>query len=211
MSCPFCTEINTGLPPDREGVTVPTRVVRQTRNFTVVADISPLVVGHVIILPRTHILSFGSVRSADLPELNELILELADTLAERVTAPVLLEHGSDADSDHGGCVAHAHLHLVPAAIDMTVPLSPWRQTKVLSLAELNEWARRDVPYLYVGDPTGAGLVSDHLTGVPKQFIRIEVGQQVGLPDPLWDWRQHILEQNLNATVDLFCSRPRVRR
>jgi hypothetical protein len=32
------------------------------------------------------------------------------------------------------------------------------------------------------------------------FFRREIAKQIGMPDPLWDWRQHILRDNLRSTV-----------
>jgi diadenosine tetraphosphate (Ap4A) HIT family hydrolase len=211
MSCPFCTEIVTGLPPDREGVTVSTRLLHETADFVAIADISPLVVGHIIVLPRRHLLSFGTVPSKHRAQLAALVSELSTTLAERVGAPILLEHGTDSSSDGGGCVSHAHLHLVPAELDWREPLSRYRVTEVSSLDDLSYWGERDCPYVYAGAPSGAGLVADELRGIPKQFLRIEIARQLGLPGRIWDWRQHILGDNLTDTVALFLGREVVDR
>lgn len=208
MSCPFCSEMATGLPPAREGVTIPSRRLWETPHFVMIADISPLVVGHVIIIPRAHILSFGSIPQEFLAELSEFILKASEKLAAHAFPPVVLEHGSDSLSDTGGCVAHAHLHLVPAPLDMRSPLGKWQQTEISSMHDLRNWAQQDIPYVYVGDPHGAGVVADRLVGIPKQFLRIEVARQVGLADPLWDWRTHILDRNLRDTVELFLSEAR---
>jgi diadenosine tetraphosphate (Ap4A) HIT family hydrolase len=203
MSCPFCTEIVTGLPPDREGVTVPTRLLRETADFVAIADISPLVVGHIIVVPRRHLLSFGAVPVRHRAQLTAFVADLSATLTERVGVPVLLEHGTDSGSDGGGCVSHAHLHLVPTGLDWRKPLARYRVTEVSSLDDLSYWGERDCPYVYAGAPCGAGLVADELAGIAKQFLRIEIARQLGLQGRIWDWRQHILGDNLTETVALF--------
>ncbi len=211
MSCPFCVEIVTGLPPDREGVTVPTRLLRETADFVAIADISPLVVGHIIVIPRRHLLSFGTIPAGHHTQVAALVAELSATLTERVGAPVLLEHGTGSGSDGGGCVSHAHLHLVPAALDWREPLARYQVTEVFSLDDLSYWGDRDRPYVYAAAPSGVGLVADELTDIPKQFLRIEIARQLGLPGRVWDWRQHILGDNLTETVALFLGREAVGR
>lgn len=200
MTCPFCAEIATGMLPDREGVHIASREICRSANFIVVADISPLVVGHLLVLPRQHLLSFGAVPSGHLPELRALLAALSARLATRYGEPMLLEHGTDSNSDGGGCVSHAHLHLVPGVNGMAESLSAFRVTKVASLSDLRKWADSDEPYLYVGDSTEAGHVADQLGDIPKQFLRIEVARLVGIRHPLWDWRRHIQTGNLNRTV-----------
>src|SRR5690349_7438747 len=116
MNCPFCSEIASGLPPDREGVDVVSREILRTEHFVVLADISPLIVGHVLVLPRSHDLSFGAVASTHLAEFRELSTGLRQTLATTFSEPVLMEHGTDSRSAGGGCVAHAHMHFVPGPV-----------------------------------------------------------------------------------------------
>ncbi|USX56222.1 HIT family protein [Lentzea sp. HUAS12] len=185
---------------------MPTRLLRETADFLAIADISPLVVGHIIVVPRRHLLSFGAIPDVHRPQLGTLVADLSATLIEHVGVPVLLEHGTDSASDGGGCVSHAHLHLVPAALDWREPLARYRLTEVSSLDELSYWAERDRPYIYAGAPSGAGLVADELIDIPKQYLRIEIARQLGLPGRVWDWRQHILSDNLTETVALFQSR-----
>jgi len=199
--CPFCEEIATDLPPDRDGVRVPSRRILDTPSFVVFADISPLTVGHLIVVPRSHILSFGALATTHSVELNELAGRVADVLRRRYCEPLLLEHGSNKSADGGGCVAHAHLHFIPTRADLTSALSPFRARPVTSFRDLVPFAEQDRPYLFVGNRFGQGHVADQLSGIPKQFIRIEVARVFGLDAPLWDWRAHILSENLSGTVD----------
>lgn len=198
--CPFCEEIATDLPPDRDGVGVSSRRVFETHSFVVFADISPLTTGHLIVVPRSHVLSFGAVVRTNAEELAVLVERLARTLRRRYCEPLLLEHGSDSSSDGGGCVAHAHLHFIPVEADLTSVLHPYSSRGVSSFQDLAQWADEDRPYVFVGNRLGVGHVADQLQGIPKQFIRIEVAKALGLAGPLWDWRSHILTENLTRTV-----------
>jgi diadenosine tetraphosphate (Ap4A) HIT family hydrolase len=207
MSCPFCEELATGLLPDREGVDITSRVVRSTEHFVALADISPLVVGHLIIIPRAHVLSVGHLGQERREELRELVAELRAELVARFAEPAVFEHGSDSMSDGGGCVAHAHLHLVPAPVDLGAALAQWQVRRVESFDDLEQWSAADRAYVFAGDHLGRGLVADGLAGIPKQFLRIEIARQLGIEAPWWDWRRHILAENLRATVEALGTEP----
>jgi hypothetical protein len=71
----------------------------------------------------------------------------------------------------------------------------------VSLSDLSRWAARDEEYIYFESCAGERIVADQIVNIPRLFIRSEVAKRVGLPDPLWDWRRHILTDNLRSTVE----------
>src|SRR5205814_688486 len=101
-------EFATGILQDCDDATFSSRLLFQTDHFVVVPDISPLAPGHIMILPRAHVSSFGILTPSLLTEINDLIARVRRTLAQYYKPPVILEHGTNSFSAGGGCVSHAH-------------------------------------------------------------------------------------------------------
>lgn len=121
--CTFCAEL-TGEETNnllrivlREGCT--TRVVRETENFVVLPTIGQIVEGYLLIVSKQHYLSFGHIPAQCFREFMNLKEETRQVLSEVYTSPIFFEHGPISESKRGGCcVEHAHLHVVPARIDL---------------------------------------------------------------------------------------------
>jgi diadenosine tetraphosphate (Ap4A) HIT family hydrolase len=199
--CPFCRELQSGTLPDFCDADIESRILHETERFVVIPDISPLVPGHVMIVPRAHILCFGAIEAADWPEFAGIVTATRTILKEYYGSSVILEHGTsslDPVADH---VTHAHLHLVPAAIDIRDALRNFNTTMIASLSDLSRWAARDEEYIFFESCAGERMVADRITAIKRLFFRREIAKQLGIPDPLWDWRRHIMSDNLRSTVE----------
>jgi len=113
---------------------------------------------------------------------------------------VILEHGTRSVDDVADHVSHAHLHIIPAAIDIRDSLVNFNTTSIARLSDLSRWAARDEAYIYFESSDGERLVADRIVDLKRLFFRSEIAKQIGIPDPLWDWRRHILSDNLRSTV-----------
>ena len=201
VNCPFCRELQSGKLPDFCDADIDSRILHETKRFVVLPDISPLVPGHVMIVPKAHILCFGAVEAAAQDEFSGLVNATRAILKEHYGPSVLLEHGTsslDPVADH---VTHAHLHVVPAAIDIRDALLSFNTKTIASLSDLSSWAARDAEYIYFESCAGERFVSDRIVGIKRLFFRRQIAKQIGIPDPLWDWRQHILSDNLRSTIN----------
>ena len=203
LNCPFCREFCTGTLEERADVSFDSRVLLETPNFLVVPDISPLAPGHVMIVPKSHITAFGSLDEQLMNEALSLSHIVKRTLKRYYGPSVVLEHGTNSSNVGGGCVSHAHLHFFPRAIDLASSLRPYRARQISDFRELSRWALEDKAYVYFESHVGEKYVADNLAGIPRQFIRIEIARSIGLRDPLWNWREHILLENLEATFHLL--------
>jgi len=200
-NCPFCQELQSRRLPEFCDAGIDSRVLHETDRFVVMADISPLVPGHVMIVPKAHILCFGSVEVTARDEFAGIVDTARTVLREHFGPSVVLEHGTSSLEPVADHVTHAHLHIVPAAIDIRDSLRNYNTTTIASLSDLSSWAARDEAYIYFESSAGERVVADRIAGIKRLFIRSEVAKRVGVPDPLWDWRRHILSDNLRATVE----------
>jgi len=201
MYCPFCSELATGLISEEFDIQLESRLIAETEHFAVVADISPLAPGHVLIIPKAHLINFGSVNKAEFGELDALIHRVKEVISRCYTTPIIMEHGSNTCADGGGCIAHAHLQVFPACIDMLPAISRFRVEQINDWIDLAKWSERDEPYLLFQTFEGKMFVADRLNGIEKQFIRIEIAKRIGLEGNNWDWRRQIFSQNVLETVN----------
>lgn len=197
--CPYCEEFRSGVGPQLPSGVFADRIVAQTEYFVAMADISPIMVGHLLIVPKRHVLCLVRLANAEVEDLLKLLhrLEVAlGSLAPKAT----LEHGSDSSAEGGGCVSHAHLHLVPLEIDGSQLLSRFQVCTVASFASFAEVVDGDIPYLFIGTVEGQGIIATELVGLERQFIRIELARLTGMPEGNWDWRRHVRVLELEETV-----------
>ena len=199
--CPFCRELQSGRLPDSCDADIGSRILHETNRFVVMADISPLVPGHVMIVPKAHILCYGAVEANARDEFSGIVNATRTILREHYGPSVVLEHGTSSLEPVADHVTHAHLHIVPAAIDIRDSLVNFNTTTIASLSDLSNWAARDEAYVYFESCAGERVVADRIADIPRLFIRREVAKRVGVPDPLWDWRRHMLSDNLRSTVE----------
>ncbi len=201
VNCPFCRELHSGTLPDFCDADIDSRVLHQTNRFVVMVDISPLVPGHVMIVPKAHILCYGAVEPGAQDEFLCIVTATRSILNEHYGPSVILEHGTSSLEPVADHVTHAHLHIVPAAVDIRDALLKFNTTTIASLSDLSHWAARDAEYIYFESSLGERMVADRIVGIKRLFFRREIAKQIGLPDPLWDWRRHILSDNLRSTVE----------
>ena len=189
--CPFCDEGAGGhsaLLRKRLGGKLAGRVVTTTENFVVLCDLGPLVVCHVLIVPKQHLLSLGAIEnSKHWTELIELKGQTRLALAQLVAQPVFFEHGSNSFRRGGTSVEHAHLHAVPGNIGLSDSLQGFEVTQISDLRSLRLWAARDIPYLLFENTVGVMLVAEGVENIPRQFMRREAVRLLGLPSSYWDW------------------------
>ena len=200
-NCPFCRELQSGKLPDFIEADIASRILHETERFVVMADISPLVPGHVMIVPKAHILCYGAVEDTQRGEFSGLVNAVRTILAEHYGPSVILEHGTSSLEPVADHVTHAHLHIVPVDIDIRDSLVNYNTTTIARLSDLSRWAVRDEAYIYFESCAGDRVVADRIVDIKRLFIRSEIARCIGLPDPLWDWRRHILNDNLRATVE----------
>lgn len=114
-NCPFCND-NRKKFLTENSYDVRSMYFYEDSDFSVSPDLSPLVTGHLLIIPSKHLASFG--------ELTDLsILERMRQVTERLLGSddlLIFEHGAVLEGEGGASVGHAHLHIMPRPGNMTV-------------------------------------------------------------------------------------------
>jgi diadenosine tetraphosphate (Ap4A) HIT family hydrolase len=161
-----------------------------------------LTAGHLLLITEPHLESFAELPQETLPEVEQAIIHCLDYLERRFGDYVVVEHGS---RGAGGCINHAHTHLVPTAGELEEMMMqeqlPWRRLD--SYEEIADF--QDQPYLLLSKGLGR-LASIHSVAnqrsvghyiVPNpqlrgQWVQRQIAGQRNLadydwalPDPVW--------------------------
>jgi diadenosine tetraphosphate (Ap4A) HIT family hydrolase len=188
----------------------PTRILHESDHFAVLLDLAPLVEGHLLVVPKWHAISFGQVPPELWSELEALLSRTLD-ITRRFYGPALvLEHGSSTTLTFSACVSHAHWHVVPVDVDLlpTFAEDGLKGDPLNSLRDLVHLGASDSSYiLYFRPLTGDQWV--FVSGLSKrhQYLRVVIAEQIGIPDPEWDWG-HTQRLDLLRSAYLRLSRAR---
>lgn len=82
--------------------------------FVVKPDISPIVKGHLLIIPKKHYYSILSIPGEQLEEFYILKRKIINYYASSNKHFMFFEHGCCSETETGSsCIHHAHLHAIP--------------------------------------------------------------------------------------------------
>ncbi len=178
------------------------RLLGQTKNLAVIADLSPLTSGHILIISRLHHLNFAQVAEAHPSEIEALLVLLFPQYVQTFGRMTVLEHGSAENMSNGACITHAHLHLLPIsrqAVDKVIESDGLQGTTFSSLRDFGRspWTRS--AYYLSGAESGFRLY-EPTPELPRQYLRSVAGAILGIPDPEWDWAVVVRRELLRETI-----------
>jgi diadenosine tetraphosphate (Ap4A) HIT family hydrolase len=178
------------------------RILLETTNFAIVVDISPLVEGHLLVVPKKHYLNFASAMLDYRHEAVQVTQRARDWLRETYGSVALFEHGSTSGQSGGACIAHAHIHVLPVAATGLVAVMRHDELELTALLDIASWteiAETPRPYLLCSDGERS-LVTFPPARVRHQYLRCAAAEVLGIPDPQWDWSLVIRRNLLRNTV-----------
>lgn len=182
--CPFC---------DRGALEE--RLILESANFAVIPTKGQILEGYTLIVPKRHTICFGDFSEAEMDEAS-LLMERVRTATTSVYArpPIFFEHGVV-----GQTVKHAHMHAVPAAVDLLPIITDDfpNYEKVTSLSALQTVFQREGPYLFYENAGGERFVF-HVFKWP-QYLRLMLADAVGHPER-GNWRE--MDPKLDAELML---------
>ena len=179
------------------------RPIFHSDNFVVVPSLGSLVEGWLLIVPRTHVISMGSLSAKLATEMLNVKDYVWHVLESTYGCVVGFEHGPAMPRAAVGCgVDHAHFHLVPVHFNITQTAAPY-------LPAATVWSRADwancrrayeasVDYLYVEQRQGVGQIAVG-TGFGSQVLRRAIAGALGRPDE-FDWRTYPQSRTIAKTL-----------
>jgi diadenosine tetraphosphate (Ap4A) HIT family hydrolase len=178
------------------------RVVYRSDHLTLLADMSPLAVGHLLLASNDHYLSFGEAVGDHLDEINDVIKQTYDQYAATFGEPVIMEHGSSQLMDGSACITHAHMHFLPLrlnAVHTTIVQDGLTASELGDIRDLKYLGDRGLSYFYCGN-----RVEHRVYGVAhkmrRQYLRSVAGRLLGMADPEWDYAVVVRKAFLRITL-----------
>lgn len=115
IDCDFCREINSGFieASMRDLAGCHRRIIHQNETFVVFPSVSPLQVGHLLLVPRRHVTSMIQLYDQELADLRSIRESMIDRLTGFLGPILEWEHGIGTGKCGGCGIVHAHLHLLP--------------------------------------------------------------------------------------------------
>jgi ATP adenylyltransferase len=209
--CAFCAQIN-GRTSDNELLRVlgtdwaRRPLLAELGDAVTMPSIGALTTGHVLVCPRTHVCSTAGAEAEVAGDVARLAVRVRAFLELRFGEIVHeFEHGSPSDGSRVACsIEHAHVHLVPAAVDPMPALSglaTWRPGPhdPADLAACVQGRE----YISYREPGGRRWVATTETGFRSQLMRIALAAPMGVVD--WNWREAPAVDHVAATVQLFAA------
>lgn len=195
VGCEFCEQFPTVMVPS----------VHETENFFVQTDRSPLIVGHVMIISKSHFGCAGEVPEELRPELLALIDEVTKKVKRIYGVASLYEHGRAGHcvpmKNGQGMCEHFHLHILPIDISQNPTFSDqnievWGQREIQDFNDVFSFFDRYGSYLYLCDNNGNGRCYsvDH-ESLPPHYLRSFISENYTSNDRS-DWlkSQNLKEQ-----------------
>lgn len=178
------------------------RIISRGATVSLLADMSPLAQGHLLLVSNSHYVSFGQVVLDHADAVCSAIAQVFPQYGTSFGKPVILEHGSATSMDGSACITHAHLHLLPlrsVEIHDLMSSDGLVSTTIDNITGLGRFGIADLPYFYCADAE-----THRVYGVaqarPRQYLRSVAGRLLGMKDPEWDYALIIRKDLLRSTV-----------
>lgn len=185
LKCQLCRSNDTGTVE-----TIGQRVVYRGKYIYVAVDISPLCIGHVLIITNEHYFNFYETDKKVKEETSFVKERLKELEKELYHKDVLFfEHGSIKFGEAGSSVDHAHLHVVPCNADIKAELDK-KLGEAVNCDILKEDFSNTSSYIYLEDSNHKVIYS--VDKLPSQYLRKIVGEKIG--NSKYDW-------HVNSTME----------
>src|SRR5206468_4124900 len=144
--------------------------------------ISPLNVGHVMLVPKQHVTSSVQLGASCFARMDLLRQKIA-LAAERKFGSVLFwEHGIACGASGGCGVSHAHVHFLPMERPLLSELIPklierFPDSQSIQFPQLREAVDALTSYLYWSTSSDSGVL-ERSNSIPSQLMRNIVAEHL---------------------------------
>ena len=213
--CSICRELSASqdslIQPALKTYGIDSIAIAGTEHFCAIPSLGPLVVGHSLIVTRSHASSviLFATHNGYWRELESSLVELMSSLRKRLGCSdfVVFEQGSANEFSALCSTSHAHLHVVPVPTRSghAIERALGKRCSKLWIGEIlqMDFGAKDFIAATIG--YGAQLKEQWFFSdgceLPSQFMRREVARVMGLDH--WNWRENPTSDLLTSTVELY--------
>lgn len=171
--------------------------------FYIFPSVGSLISGHLLIVPKRHYTAFSMATKDEIAELELVISDLQAIYKSVLNSASIFyfEHGIlDVGRSLIKCVDHAHLHILPVAIEASC--LDFKDTRFLSVSDLPGIETSTPDYIFFGDPNKSCISFDQ--DKHAQYLRKAVHEQLKLQNH-WNWRSDSQTANIKSWLDCMDS------
>ena len=200
--CPFCKHTRF---ENNKLVKLPTEnsILFENDNIYVQVDISPLCLGHILIITNDHYLNFFETPNNIKEDVIKLKEDISKIYKEIYNTDILIfEHGSAKSGYAGASIDHAHLHCIPYRFDISSSLNTQLGKPInCDILSLNSNFKNEFSYIYL-ESIKIGKQLYKVEKLPSQFLRRLVFEKQGSNQYLWQEKciTSDSKKNLNQTI-----------
>ncbi len=188
--CVFCKE-NRFLLNQKAGLDVQQAVIYENERICITPDLAPLTSGHLLILSQDHVNSYADAPVCVINDLLYVIRYLSDTIFPN-SEITWFEHGAVFPDTAGASVNHAHLHIIPHALNLEADIESdhmYCKKTPFSVNALSDFASAQ-PYLWIGNRQNSFIYS--VNELPRQYLRKKAASLLDCKH--YDWQQTYLSE-----------------
>lgn len=167
-------------------VSIGKRVLYRGKYIYVAVDISPLCIGHLLIITNEHYFNFYETEE-EIKKETKKVKEIIKNIFQNVyhSETLFFEHGSAVSGKAGSSVDHAHLHAIPCNIDMKDTLDNLLG-KSIECDIFSKQYHNEFSYVYLEAFRQRSIYQ--VDKLPSQYLRKIVGEKLG--NYLYDWHEN---------------------
>jgi ATP adenylyltransferase len=199
--CCFCAEFARGH-MDYGGRRMD-RTVLSTPSFRAFPAVGQIVEGYLLVVSQEHRISMAALERREYGELEDVLARAKKAIEREYGPSLVFEHGSVSEEKRGGgCIQHAHFHVVPMEADIVPELDAlYLSRRVRGLEELAVQYERQQPYLFVERQDGERRVFLPDQKPPGQYLRRVAARHVPGMEDMWDWAAFPGYEAMGRTVE----------
>lgn len=159
---------------------------------------------HLLIVPKRHVFNIASLEQGELKELERIKDSLTVFAQESLkTNLIFFEHGAGTECDSsGGCVEHAHLHVISALEGVLALLEEYAHfVKLPSFDAISRVGNTQLGYALLQDADGSVWEANNPKFPSQLFRRIYAQIQNG-PE-VWNWRIDPRINEVKRVIDAY--------
>lgn len=182
--CPLCH-----ITRDKDVASIGSRVLYSTDNLYIAVDISPLCLGHILLITKSHYFNFYELPK-EIKEETKIIMKKIRTLFKKIyhSDTLFFEHGSLKSGKAGASVDHAHLHAIPLSFNFESVVEEVGHPIPCDI--LSSDFSKDFSYLYMENLEFKYIYK--VDELPSQYLRKLLGEKIANQE--YNWRAYYLTQ-----------------
>ena len=178
--------------------------VYRSKNFFVIPGSGQFAKGYLLVMPIAHIMSNAELTPELMEEFKEVVEDIETILKITYGKDILIWENGSGNGGVGKAkdsIVHSHVHFLPSALtsDDVAEVSGFHFTEI-TLDDLHMYTQNSYLLMRTPDKEHWVINDDPKLYIPRQYLRQITAKEYGIPNDLWNWRDHPFVEKMHETV-----------